>query len=88
MARKKKVQEEVEVPVVEVTEEVQEEVEVPVVEVTEEEVTNNFDNIAITDYAMVSNDLARKILEKKGKKVLFEEPEDVQSSFHMKPLKK
>ena len=73
MARKKKVQEEV---------------EVPVVEVTEEEVTNNFDNIAITDYAMVSNDLARKILEKKGKKVLFEEPEDVQSSFHMKPLKK
>ena len=73
MARKKKVQEEV---------------EVPVVEVTEEEVSNDFDNIVITDYAMVSNELAKKILEKKGKKVLFEEPEDVQTSFHMKPLKK
>ena len=77
MARKKKIQEEVEVPVVEVTD-----------EEIQEEVTDDFDNIAITDYAMVSNELAKKILEKKGKKVLFEEPEDVQSSFHMKPLKK
>ena len=43
------------------------------------------DKLSITDYGMVSNEMARKILEAKGKTVMFEEPEDVKSNHNMKP---
>jgi len=44
------------------------------------------ETLPITDYNMVSNELARKILESKGKAVRFEEPEDVKSNHNMEPL--
>lgn len=42
--------------------------------------------LSITDFGMVSNKMAKMILEEKGKKVLFEEPEDVKSNYNMKPI--
>jgi len=44
------------------------------------------DALSITDFNMVSNDMARKILEAKGKPVRFEEPEEVKSNYYMKPI--
>jgi len=44
------------------------------------------DKIGITDFGMVSNDMARAYLTAKGVAVKFEEPVDVKSNYYMKPI--
>lgn len=68
-------------------------VEQPAIDVATAVVVTDFaetvveaDKLNITDYNMVSNEIARKILESKGKTVMFEEPEDVKSNYYMKPI--
>jgi len=42
--------------------------------------------LSITDFGMVSNDMARAILAARGEEVKFEEPEDVKSDYYMNPI--
>ena len=41
--------------------------------------------LPITDFGMVSNDMARAIITARGDEVKFEEPEDVASDYNMNP---
>lgn len=43
-------------------------------------------DVKVTDFGMVSNDLARKIIVTQGKTVMFEEPVDVKSDYNMRPI--
>lgn len=42
-------------------------------------------SLKITDFGMVSNEMARSILKAQGKEVKFEEPVTVNSDYYMKP---
>ena len=42
-------------------------------------------SLKITDFSMVSNEMARSILKAQGKEVKFEEPVTVNSDYYMKP---
>lgn len=42
--------------------------------------------LSIVDFGMVSNEMARAILKAKGVEVKFEEPVDVKSDYHMRPI--
>lgn len=44
--------------------------------------------LSICDFGMVSNDMARAILEARGVEIRFEEPENVESDYNMRPYKK
>lgn len=45
-------------------------------------------SLKITDFGMVSNEMARSILKAQGKEVKFEEPVTVNSDYYMKPYNK
>lgn len=42
-------------------------------------------SLKITDFGMVSNEMAKSILKAQGKEVKFEEPVTVNSDYYMKP---
>lgn len=44
------------------------------------------DKLSICDFGMVSNDMARAVLKARGVEVKFEEPENVDSDYWMKPV--
>lgn len=45
-------------------------------------------SLKITDFGMVSNEMARSILKAQGKEVKFEEPVTVNSDYYMRPYNK
>ncbi len=45
-------------------------------------------SLKITDFGMVSNEMAKSILKAQGKEVKFEEPVTVNSDYYMKPYNK
>lgn len=45
-------------------------------------------SLKITDFGMVSNEMARAILEAKGVEVKFEEPETIEADYYMRPYSK
>ncbi len=46
------------------------------------------DKLSICDFGMVSNDMARAILEARGVEIRFEEPVNVESDYNMRPYNK
>jgi len=44
------------------------------------------DNLSVTEFGQVSNEMARGYLAAKGEEVKFEEPEDVKSDYYMNPI--
>lgn len=45
-------------------------------------------SLKITDFGMVSNEMAKSILKAQGKEVKFEEPVTVNSDYYMRPYNK